>query len=1598
MKKSEIILKGVYENNLKGINLKIPKNKLVVITGISGSGKSSLVNDVIYKESQRLFMESMSTDSRRILKSYSQPKVESISGLSPSVAVSQKTINHHSGSTVGTLSELYDLLRLLMARFGESKIDISPLKQSRRLFSFNTKYGRCPHCNGVGMEEYIDPKLIIKDPKLSLREGALKITTPSGYTVYSQVTIEVLNKVCNIEGFDVDTAWHDLSDKNKNIIFYGSDKIKIPFGKHSLESRMKWSGIKANPREEGYYRGIIPIMTEILKRDRNKNILRFVSSEVCSQCKGSRLNRQALSFYFQGMNIADFSNLDIAELDAFFKQDFNNIPYQASFHKLKDNILKHTSTLIELGLSYLNLSRKANTLSAGESQRIRLANMTHSSLTGLLYIFDEPSVGLHPSDQEAIKRILRKLVNKGNTVLLIEHEHEMINAADWIIDIGPKAGVNGGELIYSGTYNSFINNTINNSLTQQFLLSDNNIINPKPNIDSSFFKLEKANINNLKSISVKFKKNAINVVCGVSGSGKSSLVMDCLAEDFKRDKKQYLINDNNLPKNIVAISQSPIGRTPRSNPATYTKIFDKIRILFSNLQESKNRKLKSSHFSFNVKGGRCEACQGAGYKLIGMHFIGEVEVECDHCHGNRFIDSILNIKYKNKNIKEVLDLSIEEAALFFQDQKDIKQMLDAMIELGLGYLNLGQRSTSLSGGEAQRIKLAAEMVKKAKQETLYIFDEPTTGLHPFDVNILIKALNKLKQNGHSLIIIEHQKDIIKTADYIIELGPKSGKYGGELVFEGDLSEFIKQKSISAKYIFENKSNENNFTIKDNIKPHKYIEFKGVRTNNLKNIDIKIPHNQFNVFTGISGSGKSSMAFDTIYKAGSEAYYETLPTYLRSRINQQSTAVFEHQLGLTACLSIKQKKSNINTRSTLGTYSGIYDLYRLLFSRISKNKNGLICSEYSSYFSFNKQESACPHCNGLGEISTADEYAFLNHPDKSIYDNKISDSKIAHYYLDENGQYHWILKALEKELNLNFDIPWQEIPKEQKKIILWGYDKKKLDVEWLFERKGRKGKHNFSTYWKGFIHLINEEYKLKHADHRANAFLPIMKQLKCPYCEGKRLNNEVLDYKINNKNIAELSSLEIIESIDLFKKWQKLLPSKELTIVKEIIEEIIYKLNIINNLDLGYLTINQTTKSLSGGEMQRLRIASNLGNKMTGITYIFDEPSRGLHSKNIVQIIKSMQQLIEKGNTVIAVEHNPIFIKHADNIFEFGPGSGNKGGEIISTTKGINFQIKKTTINRLPKTEIKDEENIVISTASANNLKNINLNIPKNKVIGIQGVSGSGKTSLLQEVIYKSYINKTPSNCRNIENINSFQEIVYVNSIADKANNNQRIASYLGIDKEIKKLFASTTKAKNNKKKENFFSNTSKYGKCNFCSGLGEVSVKMDFISDISETCPQCGGSGYKSEVLEYVFKDKNIAEIMKMEISEASLFFSEHNSLKSSFEILNELGLSYLQFNITINQLSSGEMQRLKLAKHLTNNNSNNTLFLLDEPSKGLSNNDLQYLFNSFDRLINQGNSIIMIEHNNNVLEQCDFLIELGPEAGKNGGKIISIKENTTIK
>jgi excinuclease ABC subunit A len=932
---NEIIIKGAKENNLKNIDLSIPKNKLVVMTGLSGSGKSSLAFDTIYKEGQRRYVESLSAYARQFLGNMEKPDVESIEGLSPAISIDQKTTSKNPRSTVGTVTEIYDYLRLLYARIGKPicpthNIEISgqsieemthkvlevsegrvivlaPLVKERkgthartieqlrkdgyvrvringevydldddivleknkrhtiqvvvdrlrikdgirsrlydsletaarlgegkvvvlinneehvfsehyscphcdfsigdlepRLFSFNAPYGACQNCNGLGHTRKIDPYLLIPNQDLSIKKGAIK-----GWENTKTYGFVMLKQTASHFGIDISVPVKDMDEKDLNIILYGSkkEKINFTFGKGIV------NGEGFRHQKNSYYEGVIGNLERRYMETSSRYIRDWIETYMaeteCPVCKGKKLNEKALSVKVGGKDIIEVTDLSVKEIIRFF----NNIELSVQDQQISEMVLKEIieriSFLDNVGLNYLTLSRKSATLSGGESQRIRLATQIGSQLTGVLYVLDEPSIGLHQRDNHKLISTLKKMRDLGNTLLVVEHDEETMFECDQIIDIGPGAGVYGGEVVFQGTIKQILRDK--NSITGQYLSGKKKIDIPssrRPH-DNGYIEIVGARQNNLKNIDVQFPRGVLNVITGVSGSGKSSLVNECLYKGLsnliyrkKRPQGEFdaLKGVEDFEK-IINIDQSPIGRTPRSNPATYTGVFDDIRDIFSMTNEAKMRGYKKGRFSFNVKGGRCETCNGDGLIKIEMHFLPDVYVPCEVCRGKRYNTETLDVKFKGKNISEVLNMTIEESVDFFKNIPKAHRKLKTLNDVGLGYLKIGQPATTLSGGEAQRVKLAKELHKRISDRTLYILDEPTTGLHSDDVKRLLQVIDHIVELGATVVIIEHNLDVIKVADHIIDLGPEGGDMGGMVITTGTPEEVAQCKdSFTGEYL------------------------------------------------------------------------------------------------------------------------------------------------------------------------------------------------------------------------------------------------------------------------------------------------------------------------------------------------------------------------------------------------------------------------------------------------------------------------------------------------------------------------------------------------------------------------------------------------------------------------------------------------------------------------------------------------------------------------------------------------------------------------------------------------------------------------------
>lgn len=932
----DIIIKGAREHNLKNIDVKIPRERLVVLTGLSGSGKSSLAFDTIYAEGQRRYVESLSSYARMFLGQMEKPDVDYIDGLSPAISIDQKTTSKNPRSTVGTVTEIYDYLRLLYARIGiphcpkcgkevqrqsidqivdkvmslgeGTKIQIlapvirgkkgehkkvfenarksgyvrvkadgeqydlsEPIELKKtqkhnieiiidrliirenivqrltdsletaialtgdvvlveviggeimsfsqnfacddcgislqeltpRLFSFNNPYGACDNCDGLGALSKIDPDLVIADENLSIINGAISATGWANANKKDSMAYMYFTALADYYGFDVNTPYKDLPKDIQNIILYGTGDTNIPMN----YERSYGSGKYCAPFE-----GVI---TNLERRynantyDYVKNdIERYVNDVTCPKCHGARLNDEVLAVTINGVNIYEFTTMSIQK-----EMDFvNSLELTDREKMIGEQILKEIKArlkfLLDVGLDYLSLSRSAGTLSGGEAQRIRLATQIGSGLMGVLYILDEPSIGLHQRDNDRLIETLKHLRDLGNTVIVVEHDTDTMYAADYIVDIGPGAGVNGGELVGEGTVEDLIKSP--RSITGKYLSGELKIEVPKERRKpTGWIEVRGAKENNLKNINVKIPTGVMTCVTGVSGSGKSSLVNEILykklAHVLNRARThagahKEIKGIEQLDK-IIDINQSPIGRTPRSNPATYTNVFGDIREVFASTNEAKVRGYKSGRFSFNVKGGRCEACRGDGIKKIEMHFLADIFVPCEVCKGKRYNRETLEVKYKGKNIYKVLEMTVDEGVEFFGNIPKIKRKLETLQEVGLGYIKLGQSSTTLSGGEAQRVKLATELSKRSTGKTIYILDEPTTGLHTADVHKLTEVLDKLVEGGNTVVVIEHNLDVIKTADYIIDMGPEGGDNGGTVIASGTPEQVAKvEKSYTGKYL------------------------------------------------------------------------------------------------------------------------------------------------------------------------------------------------------------------------------------------------------------------------------------------------------------------------------------------------------------------------------------------------------------------------------------------------------------------------------------------------------------------------------------------------------------------------------------------------------------------------------------------------------------------------------------------------------------------------------------------------------------------------------------------------------------------------------
>lgn len=1480
---------NAHQNNLKNIDLNISLNQMIVVTGLSGSGKSSLAMDVIANEGYRYFLESLPAYNQQNAQVIPTAEVDDIQNLPPVIKVEQSKRFQSIKATFGTLSELTAVFRILFARYSADQI------MSKSLFSFNHPKGACERCRGIGEAEYIDLDKLIGDENKTLREGVITTTLPNGYIVYSQITVEELNKVCKAHDFTVDIPWKELTPKQQDVVLNGSDRLKVFYGKHGLASRLRWKGIKAKPREEGFYKGILPIMQNILKRDRNPNILKFASSKICPSCKGGRIKAEHLKYKWKGANFQAWMELPLSPLYDRLK----SLELTVGEKILADKICIKLFDMIRLGMAEYQLGTPSMQISTGDGQRIKLINQVNSKLQGILYVFDEPSIGLSIDYQKYLLHILNRLIRRGNTVMVVEHDLDFIQSANWIVELGPKAGINGGKVIFNGSIHDFLKAKDLNSPTQAALKEAKNEKETKK-------KFEK-----VSSKAFRPGKKKLTVVRRKTPQLLESITYFCKKKDL----------------NMLTVSDQPIGKTPRSNPATYTGLANKIRNLLAKTPDAKALDLGKGVFSFNNKTGRCKACEGAGVITLSMSALGTINQVCPTCNGKRFKPEVLQVHWKEKNIAEIYDLSIEEADTFFSEEKKIKEILSLMLQLGLGYIKLGQPSNTLSGGEAQRIKLTKHFAKKSR-DTLLLLEEPSIGLHRQNVRQLLRALHQLKQQTAGIVCFENHSLFQSSCDILIdnELGIQPIEIKEEAAEQCDR-----------------------------------ISIQGVRTHTLKDLNLDLPKHFLTVVTGISGSGKSSLVIDTLHGFGLQEMTRQFSSYQQSRAGVNFQFEVNDIEGLTPTICITRKQKNYSQRTDIAKQTGIDKILRFAFSRKAQYEGQELSA---SHFSNNHKLGKCMVCQGIGQELLPDLNKLVLDENKSIAVGLFAHNKAVAYYGDPEGKHMAILKKAGEKYGFTLETPFKQLSDSQKNIIWYGTGEKVWKAKWLYKTKTRKGTQALSMKWEGLFHNLQDEYFKTRKNKNIKKLTALFAPQECSHCQGSGLKPERLTFEIAGKSIHAIKAMDF-KALDswLAKNADKqTIDGKLLTKIESHITCTIAR---AKQLHIDHLQLNRKPPTLSDGENQRVELIKQLNSPLKGITYLLDEPSAGLSTDNISNLIQILKELIEKGNTVIAIEHNKEIMRAADRLVQLGPQAGKLGGNI--TYQGsLQDLLKQADCHPFLKTPTlpvnlkKGKTQIAIRKLSKHTLVKEALEVPVGGITAISGKSGIGKTTLVKNILIPSIKTGQAVNCENISFPKNYTEAHYFEPKKLRSHSNTLLVAYLNLLKDISKIFATETGLKSKD-----FSYKTKSSQCPNCQGKGTIETSLDIAANVIEKCEVCKGQRYRTHILAHQVQSKNIAEVLALNILELEGWFTKSKVSVKIFHSLNqlaEIGLEHLCLDQPVQSLSSGEQQRLLLLNWFQDQKTD-TLYILDEPSTGLHYADIDLLYALLQKL-SKTNDILIIDHN----------------------------------
>ncbi|AJE98336.1 excinuclease ABC subunit UvrA [Pandoraea apista] len=1918
-----IRIRGARQHNLKNLDVDLQTGEMTVVTGPSGSGKSSLVFDTLFAEGQRRYVETFSAYARQFLDRMDRPQVDHVEGVPPAIAIDQTNPVRSSRSTVGTMTELNDHLKLLFARAaalfdretaqpvrhdtpetiyadlmartangdprlvvtfpvelpgsvtadeveqwlsasgytrvqaerevttaeGSRKVlDVvadrfrlqntekvrameaieSSLKRGRgrvnvyvladegepdiwrysqdlhcpdsdlhyadpqpALFSFNSAYGACEACRGFGRVIGVDLGLVIPDERKTLRGGAVKtIQTPAWKEIQDDL-LEYAGKA----GIPRDTPWSKLSPEHREWVIEGDADWKGEWNK-------QWYGIR---RFFGY------LESKAYKMHIRVLLSKYRSYTTCETCGGARLKTEGLLWRLgskenadavlppaqrfmprgvswsreqlealPGLTMHDLMLMPISRVRQFF--DSLTLPSSLlddALKLLQEEVGTRLKYLCDVGIGYLTLDRQSRTLSGGEVQRINLTTALGTSLVNTLFVLDEPSIGLHPRDMDRIVAAMHRLRDAGNTLVVVEHDPAVMLAADRVIDMGPGPGERGGQIVFDGTPEEVRHA---DTLTGSYLGGRKHVANAsnwraRPvEADTPRLTLSGVREHNLKHVNVEIPLGRLVCVTGVSGSGKSTLVQDvlnpALARHFGDPTEAPGAHDELLGaeqlSGVVFVDQSPIGKTARSNPASYVGAFDEIRKLFAAEPVALQRGYTASTFSFNSGNGRCPTCGGSGFEHVEMQFLSDVYLRCPDCDGKRYRAEVLDVKIQRAvpgeamrelSVSDVLELTVNEAVKLFSSDRDVLRVLQPIVDVGLEYVKLGQPVPTLSGGEAQRLKLAGFLAEAAQKKTasgqkvahrgrLFIFDEPTTGLHFDDIAKLMRAFGKLLDGGNSLLVIEHNLDVVRAADWIIDLGPEGGEGGGEVLCAGTLAQVVAcEGSHTGRALAEyertvvapgqavavaKSAGDPGMPLQTALRAARAhrkpaggddIRIVNAREHNLKSLDVAIPRGKFSVITGVSGSGKSTLAFDILFNEGQRRYLESLNAYARSIVQPAGRPEVDAVYGIPPTVAIEQRLSRGGRKSTVATTTEVWHFLRLLYvklgiqhcihdgapvtaqspdsivAQLMRDRRGqhvgllapLVVGRKGIYTDLAKWAKARGHSHLRvdGVFLPVDPWPKLDRFREHTIELPVGDVVIT----PENEGLLRTLLAAALELGKGVmhllapldglgDTMANEQPGEgvgeievfsvKRACPVCGTSYPDLDPRMF----SFNSKHGWCSTCVGTGLALTREQReafddtVLNQDNRGREHsLPSEEQepegvgdQPCPDCHGARLNTVARAVTFDEHAISDVAQWTVSDVREWIQRLE--LRGRDASIARDLISEIQGRLEFLEEVGLGYLTLDRAAPTLSGGESQRIRLAAQLGSNLQGVCYVLDEPTIGLHPRDNGILLGALRKLGDQGNTLVVVEHDEDTIRRADHIIDIGPGAGKRGGTLVAQGSVADLaahpesltgkflahpllhpiQPRREVIAPAKGVEAVPPNWLTVHGATLHNLKHVTASLPLSRLTAITGVSGSGKSTLARDVLMTNLLDavgrsvlSSPAErrarkgtvrhavkadgkpratseaaaeprrpvvhawhgCESVTGWETIDRVLEVDQTPIGKTPRSCPATYIGFWDTIRRLFADTLEARARGYAASRFSFNTGEGRCPACEGQGVRTIGMSFLADVKVLCDVCHGQRFNAETLAVTWRGKSIGDVLTMEVDEAVEFFASMPSIAHPLQLMQDVGLGYLTLGQPSPTLSGGEAQRIKLVTELTKvrddvtrrgQKSPHTLYVLDEPTVGLHMADVARLINVLHRLVNGGHTVVVIEHNLDVIAEADWIVDMGPEGGKNGGAVVA--------